>query len=921
MASRKGRKRRKSRKTKALSVQSGTKSTASLQDASHKSGARDGPAEIRRLISQGKYKLAVNKAKQYHKLAGTKESEAILADAYVVRIRGLIDSGHTADAKALIKVVAEKHPSVGQVLADLNTVICVREGKIEELVRPLCEPDIAEQRRKVIEKIIKEELIDLDALAQCSLLSSEHPLRAAAAAVAEAFSAVTSGPVEDEAITLPEISRRSPFSPWKILIRAIACFYRRDDDTCKRFLQAIDPKSAPARLIPVIRAMIADGSSYKLKGKSSLLVSTISGDRSKLCQSLQVLDSALGAQHHVKTLKAIRHSVNTCKEVYPELVDKLRQHIFIRAWMNDLPEERVHNAMGGPSLKDAYFWQLHARAAELTDRPVLACSLWHKFLNCAVEEGWFARKGIETSVVYFHMADLLRRVPEDELEWERQELMMFGDTGVESATYFLYPDYLYRMASEIDPAPEIFQKWLEWAENSDLGWREQDRVAMEWHAALPDDVRPLLYLMESGEKRNALKKALGYLEKAEQIEGLNPDVRRARLRLLVATAIRHLKQKKTHLARKDFQEIERLPQAHESDRPAFLAALRCACAMIDRQDSELATWNEELIRLLEDRVAASVVMEGVLKACRFSEDLLFSGLSVPDSVPGDALVAGVARGCAIGDDVGLQFGIPLEWEKGLIEFFSGQNSSSVEVSVIRTIANAALKNENLELAYAASGAGLLRGGSYLGRFLLLRALSLPAWEMDRRNECIAAAAELARRQRDIDLLDEAIELRRQEGGFFLWETMIEKSDFCLDQEELDRVIEREKKARKYPSTFSDYSDSDYSDNDWYNYYNDDEDFEDEDFYDDIPFDLPPEVSPKVLPLLFELFIKHSEPDGRVPKIKEIARKDSDLVKQLIDVMFEDDQAKGRLPEFVTQWLANSKRSSRKSKKKGRTRKR
>ena len=98
---------------------------------------------------------------------------------------------------------------------------------------------------------------DPAALARSTALPAGHPLRNAAEALSKAFEAVTSGPVEDAKLALPEISRRSPLAAWKPLVRAIACFYRRDDAGCEEHLRAIDAEAAPARLVPCLRAMMA----------------------------------------------------------------------------------------------------------------------------------------------------------------------------------------------------------------------------------------------------------------------------------------------------------------------------------------------------------------------------------------------------------------------------------------------------------------------------------------------------------------------------------------------------------------------------------------------------------------------------------------------------------------------------------------
>ena len=74
--------------------------------------------------------------------------------------------------------------------------------------------------------------------------------------------------------------------------------------------------------------------------------------------------------------------------------------------------DRVAAAMGGPSLKNACFWRLMARAHEEAARPArvpLACSAWEEFRRHAIHEKWFPADGPEVATLYLHMADLWRR--------------------------------------------------------------------------------------------------------------------------------------------------------------------------------------------------------------------------------------------------------------------------------------------------------------------------------------------------------------------------------------------------------------------------------------------------------------------------------------------------------------------------------
>jgi hypothetical protein len=436
--------------------------------------------------------------------------------------------------------------------------------------------------------------------------------------------------------------------------------------------------------------------------------------------------------------------------------------------------------------------------------------------------------------------------------------------------------------------------------------------------------------MKSAERRNALKKALGYLDTAERIDGLNPDVKKARLRLLAAAAVRHLKQKKTHLVRKDIAAIELLPQSQKGDRPAFSVALKSICALIDEDESELLRLSRQLTTRLGYSLTAEIVLRGLLRSCGLSDrqDRLpeFSG----DSLEANELAAAVARGCQIGDDVGIDVAIPPAHEEKLMDFFAADGSSQAGAS-IRVIAEAALKNGSLELAYVAAGAGLLQPGAAAARFLLLRARSLPPWEMDRKHDCLTAAIELARRDRDLDLIDEAVELRRNGNGFrgifSLFGFMIDNEHSSMETEELSQVLEREKAARDYPSGMVDDFLYDVDDGverkssecrycDAKNCRNrdapyeplgleieiGDEDNDGDDFrnfngiLDEVAADLPPELTS----LIKKVFAKHGK-DGPFPEQGEVMRKDPWLADQLLQELRRAD-ADGILLDFDPKWM-------------------
>ena len=773
--------------------------------------------EVRRLLAKDKTKAAVELAKEIHKRCGRPESEALLVDAYAARIRSLQEAGLKKEAKELFELAHERYPGCAARLVHAGILVSASDGSLEGLLRPLADPALPLETRRVIEKFIKDEVSDLNALAQCAALAADHPLRIAAAALAKAFAAVTTGPVEESALALPEVSHRSALAPWKMLVRAIAYFHRQDDPGCERRLALIDPGSAPARLIPTIRTMLGARTREPLPPAAESLVERVCGNRASLRGALQALDSAFQTRKQDKILPAIQRATVACNRACPELLERLRQHISVRALELELPVRKVRAALGGASIKNAYFWRLLAWSGENSVEAMepLVCAQWEQFRRHAVAEGWFEEKSREAATLYLHMAELLLTVSPEILNVMLNSFMArfsgfapyYEDQppairAVEARYkrldfYFLSPEELFERACTIDPHREAFELWLNWTRR-DSDWRIADYVAERWHEALPNHCQPLLYLMESAETRGALNKATAFLEEAQKLDAVNPEVRRAALRLLVARAARHLRQRKPHLVEQDLAALEALPQAQEGDRPAFLLALRWAREVI-RGNAELAaSLLSQIGRLLGSSAAAILTCENAAKLGELTPADFDRYLGEEISLdPADSPSSATARACVLVDDVGATFTIP-EWWHGRVLEELAKGSGKLESRQVELLGKAALRTNQKELAYAASALGLGMGGNAEARFLLLRARALPEREIERRDDCIAAAVELGRRQRDMSIIKEAVELgrvRRHSGWrFFDWLDRESRRDSSMTTEQIHAVLQREKRS-------------------------------------------------------------------------------------------------------------------------------
>ncbi len=942
----------------------------------------DDSATVGRLIAEGRTKTALERARAAHRRLDTPETEATLVDAYLARAASLAAGGQAREAGALLELVRERFPAALDRVEELARVLGARHGDLDELVRPLADPATPAVERAAIEEIVRNEVTDLARLAASPALDVDDPLRRAAAEVNRAFEAVTRGKVEPQKIALPQVSRRSPLAPWKMLVRALDAFYRGDDDACERTLAVMEsagsgsgPAPPPLRVAGALRALLCDGTSgsvapSELSRSSAALVARVRSRDKELRQQLERLERAFAGDSLSGILSATRQTLRVARRNATPILPRLRQHVFVRSFLAGVPPVRLGAALDEPVATEACFWRLLAQAADRRGSPVLACAAWEQFRLRAAEEGLFEPRSREEAAIYLYMAELMEPLSAETLEFVREDrrespgaLARYveratpgpsggsrRDAAEEEDFYYLRPEELYARAIRCDADPETFRRWLEQARR-ERGWKAAEEVALQWHARWNDDPRPLLHLVKSAEKRGAFRKALKLLEQAEGRTTIDPEVRRARPRLLVAAARRHLRQKKPHLVEKDVAALAELPASAWENRASpqrfgdaslVLDALRWACSTqaaasrkTAKQERKAARQQSrrlrsEIAERLESDVAALLLLRSLSTACGFPEP---QRPALPWPVPPRRkrrqLASAVARAAICAGRLGVEVDVPSTWGESLCREVSAPGFAA-DVAELVSLAETAFQSGLPELTYTASGAGLAGEASHHARFLLLRARSLPSWEPERAMECLAAAVALARRQRDTDLLAEVADLRRDtpRGGRALGIIFelggLTPDKLSLSREELDSILRREQQEREYPSL----PDWDEDDDDFVSFCTcpectrrrrareaagawDDEPWDDEpwdgepgqgaDGFAWGPIDLfqrPPEledVPQKLLTLMMEASLKCGTGRGRVPGSDTVARVDPDLYVRLKEAIEEHFGAGGIPP--------------------------
>lgn len=672
---------------------------------------------------------------------------------------------------------------------------------LDVLLRESIDPRLPSGRAAEVQAEIRREIRDPSQIADSGVLPPDHPLRAAAQAVRTALNAVTSGPVTSEQIALAEIPRSSPLAPWKMLVRAIDAIHRGDHALCERCAAAIGEDSPAARLVPALRAMM--GKPQALSPAAAELVKRVTGGWAPLRSSLERLDAAYAGKKIAAILAEIKTAMALCREADPELAPLLLQRISVRSMLAGLAPAKVTAAAGQMSIKDSRFWHLLARATERergdVDALLSAGAMWLQFRNHAVAEGRFERRSPAAAAVLLHIADILEQIDPHTLNIARRAFMhrfdgfasyYRGQPKAVAAAGEFDGDFCFldtwrslEAACEADPCTSSYDRWLRVAQAENEP-RRVITTAEAWTKALPGDIPPWLALMKSAEERNALQKAFKYMERAEQIDGLNAQVRSARLRLLIQITARHFRTKKHNLVRADLEQIDALPQAKQGDRPALFLGFRELLAILERDSATARQYRGKAAGLLGGEPA------GFILAVQLEEYCGTNTLSERErhTVNGE-YTAAFARVCALAEDLDLPFRFVPGTGRPIAKIIASQDFR-IDAGHLAALGEVALRSRESEAVHAASARGLRLEANYHGRFLFLRARNLPGWEFERITSCVAAAGELARRNHDDRLIAAMAAWRSTSGAMSAADARA-----VPDAAAIAKIIQREISAR------------------------------------------------------------------------------------------------------------------------------
>lgn len=775
---------------------------------------------IRQLMEAGKPREALDQAKAHHKRYQSAESRRLLVDVYAARLTDMMSRGFLGEAGPLLDLVWERYPDAHPLFSPLRRRLALLKGDLNSILASLIAPDISDEERHETLEFLRRELHALGPLASASALPADHPLRTGARLLIDALGRVTSGPVtEDDLASLRDIPRRGPLAPWKALVHAIAAFYGGQPEECRRWIGMIASDTPPARAIPALHSLLDATPPPEGSPASAALLRSVLPAGGLLREKLAALEQVFTQKTTSKIAAAVREVLKACRDAFPDECEALKQLISVRVFLEQGASVQVREGFGNkPALRDPGYWRLAANGADgvLPVGPQIL--LWGEFYKHAVAKELIRPGSLVDAAFWRRIASLLEKTPDlgpppSDISWEILDSHYAGQPDsirrIGGAPRFqLEPDLFdlsacYRRICAVEPTSREYDRWIaeELRKGQKPDYARMESIAEEWSRAFPHDSAPLLYLMDWAEKRNALKKALGFVERAEAADPMNPKVRGARFRLFVSMFLRHLNQGKPALADKDLEQLEGSGEVVEGERPLVVAGLRVLREQAHKRDAGVETEWSRLVELSGgSKILARFLVEELARL--IGKDLPLDDVPLPFSAKRGEVVRSAARVCRLLEGIGLPAVLPSGSHTDLISDIKA-SGADVPPDHLQALGMALFRGKWLEALYHVASCGLRKDEPWWGIFLFLRARSFSFQYMIRRVNCLTAAAAMARRDRNTPLLDEIVESTRQQRTGFgsrqsLEETALEKHrDVPMDV--VRKVVEYELSKPAYPS--------------------------------------------------------------------------------------------------------------------------
>jgi tetratricopeptide (TPR) repeat protein len=699
---------------------------------------------LREALAERRGKVALEAAKALAKAAPGAETDALLFDAYIARAEELARTGFRAESLELLGFVKTRFPAGAATVDRLSPTVEAAAGDIDALLRRLADPALTDDRRAPLLQLLGKSVRDPADVAESKALPRDHPIRIEASRVAALLERVAREPIDPRDQAFTSLPRRSPFLPFVLLARAIDAAFRGNVAEVDRIVGRIPSDTAPARLAASLSAIASRRMPDHLTEADRRLVTAVLGIEHGLSRDLVRLEQMIEEEDDRRAARLVEEVAARIRTTAPALFPEFRR-LLTTAWFGlDLPLELISRIIDPAGRDHSEYCRVMALAFEDEQNPGEAVKVWDSWLvergrAAAPEEIGAIRArqallaGMEGA---FDRLEFLRDLvdelrPEDFLEALQE---MRPPPGPDPAHYM-------QLALQAVPSARNFRAFHEMLVAR--GRRDEARaVAERWSEAFPDDVDAVLARSRAEENLGHRDAALALLDRAAGLAPHDPRIREALTASLLGEVRSSLRAGDRVRARAQLARFEGPAAPADEDLRLVLGAARWFAAEAPEQPAAL----DALSRALGDP-GARYLLNSV--STLFDDGRLTFRLP-PRSPPGEPAVASrslaIARRAAVVLSTRLRPDQP--YASALAAAF--RHGFVPEDRDILPLADLFVEWGFLDGLSHLARLGLGRPSSQRHRFLYYRGMSLTRTRSNarRREECLAAAIELARRVGD-----------------------------------------------------------------------------------------------------------------------------------------------------------------------------
>jgi len=535
-----------------------------------KTSAGDAAVQLERLISKQKYKDAVKQAKLIHKAEATPQSHRQLERAYFLRAQQLLRAGMPASAVEVSRHLLDFGVTDAKLVEDFSPLL-VKLGLAQDAFRIQGRLESPESQSRLVQLVADQAILHPERSHRSSPEVQE------AALVRQALEALYAG---DEAKALGlvrDISRSSPVSEWKLLVRGLAAFYRGDHGETQANWSRLDPERAPLRIARQLQNL-HQGQSEKDAGGPDLgeLEGLVYGER--ILPRLRELSDLVAKDRWVDVLRRITSLRLSLRAVDPRLAEKLTscllapllEHATSLDYTSGTRLLREFTQVAEPLAIDPRWNRLWALTWERPlDGTSVAIEYWTKYIadleNCTAlnaEQRPLAQALVWKHLAQLYLAELDDRSEEDEdldfdddFDFEDEDenaLEMDEDQLVQHATTCI--ERSLRLAPRHRPTYDLLVQLCRMSDEPERLTEAKRRIL----EVFPEDVDTLIEMALELHDRDEHAAALEILSKARRHKPLDEALVALEMRIRTSLARSLALQQRWDEGRAQFAAMEQL---------------------------------------------------------------------------------------------------------------------------------------------------------------------------------------------------------------------------------------------------------------------------------------------------------------------------------------------------------------------------